>query len=290
MAKVGLNPAQVASFHGAVDSQLSILDAAQNNVASAGFAAANPLSLVLSPGSKIIAPMSIPQIILASAEISAARGSANDLLRRLSNEVGAQQFASSAEGFSYATGIGWRTQDGDRTPSPRPSDRTDDFNPLDFLRELADNVVEVYGRFDDVYDVLKKTIPDEVAKFTDWWGTLPKWVKKFSSSIKTVPILGTALQVGDTIDAWVNGNAQDRWRATGGLVIDLVGFVPNPWTVGISLVVGVGWEVGWEKYDNWVVFEDTPEKVIRYYEEQPWVLVVNLWQPLSTTWWGPFAD
>jgi len=287
MSKVGLNADLVASLQGSVDSQLSILDAAQNTVQSAGFVAANPLSIVISPGSRILSPTSVPQILLASAEISAARGSAAELLRKLGSEIVAQQFASSAEGISYSTGFGSPTQDNDRV-SPTV-DESDPFNPLNFLKDVAENISTVFGWGDYVYSALEAGIPEKMTQFTEWWDTLPPWAKGLRKVARALPFLGTALSLNDFVTAWVEEDTRGKWQHGGSLAFDVIGYIPNPYVALGSAVAGYLWDTSFERYSDLEYTQKHPEKVFSHYQKEPWTLVVNVVVPITIPIWGPYA-
>jgi hypothetical protein len=289
MTKLGLNADLVLSYKGSVDSQLGILETAQNNVQSAGFAAANPLSLVISPGSKIIAPTSIPQLLAASAEITFARASATELLGKLGYEVEAQRFASSDGQISYTSGIGWRTPDNNRIPNPVSMDF---FSPLQFVKDVAEDITTVYGYGENAFELAKRWALPEVEKFTKWYDDLPGWAKGLKGFGKALPFVGSALSAVDLVIAIRDGDVPGIVQNGGSIAIDLVTVIVAPTGIGIPIGIGVGvvWDVGWETFYNIDYAFKEPEKIATYYQENPWMAAVHGIAPITTMFWGPFAD
>ena len=289
MSKVGLNADLVTAYGSSVESQLGILETAQNNVQSASFAAANPLSIVLAPGSQILSPMSIPQLLAASAEITLARGSARELLRKLGFEVQAQEFASSGETISYTTGVAWRTPDNNRIPAV---DAFDFFSPLQFLKDVADDVTTVYGWGENAYELVKRYAPPAIEKFNKWYDELPGWAKGLKGFGKALPFVGSALSGVDLAIAIRDGDVPGIVQNGGSIAIDVVTAIIAPTGIGIPIGIGVGvlWDVGWETFYNIDYAFKEPEKVMSYYQENPWMGVLHGLVPVTTMFWGPFAD
>jgi hypothetical protein len=289
MSKIGLNADLVSAYGNSVESQLGILETAQNTVQSASLAAANPLSLVIAPGSQILNPMSIPQLLAASAEITLARGSARELLRKLGFEVQAQEFASEAGDLSYASGVAWRTPDNDRLPDVSPMDF---FSPLQFLKDVADNVTTLYGYGENAFELAKRWAGPQVEKFTKWYDDLPGWAKGLKGFGKALPFVGSALSFVDLGIAIRDGDVPGIIQNGGSIAIDVITLIVAPTGIGIPIGIGVGvlWDVGWETYYNIDYAFKEPEKVVSYYQENPWMAAVHGIAPITTMFWGPFAD
>ena len=289
MSKIGLNADLVSAHRSSVDSQLGILETAQNNVQSAGFAAANPLSLLIAPGSQILNPTSIPQLLLASGEITFARASAQELLRKLGYEVQAQEFASGDGAIEYTSGIGWRTPDNNRIPLPT---NMEFFSPLQFLKDVADDVTTVYGWGENVVAAVDHWAKPQLEKFNRWYDTLPGWAKGLKGFGKALPFVGSALSVVDLGIAIRDGDVPGMVQNGGSILIDVLSAVLVPTGVGALVGMGVGilWDVGWETYYNIELAFTEPEMIYSYYQENPWMAVLNGAIPLTTGFWGPFAD
>lgn len=104
--KLGMTPENVEAYAHALSGYSDTLESIASDVAKAGWASRSPSLFDLIPGSSLV--MTAGSIVLAesaAADVRAAVASAHELLGRLTGEVAAQRFASSAEDGSYVLGF-----------------------------------------------------------------------------------------------------------------------------------------------------------------------------------------
>ncbi|MET0990198.1 MAG: hypothetical protein ABWY54_06095 [Glaciihabitans sp.] len=288
MTKIGLSPETVRGHATSIENQLGLLDHAQQSLQTAGLMSANPLNYLLSPGALVLSPWSITQTSMANVEIALARASARELVQKLLYEVGAQEFASSALDGSYETGYAWRTDDAKKIPDLEPGDL---FNPLNFAKNLVDNVSTLYGLGETALLAAKRWAEPVFNDFKAWWKALPPWAGKLSKFGKAIPILGSAVSLIDLGIAISEGDVPGIIQHGGSIVIDIVTAALAPTLVGGLIGAGVGilWDAGWEIADDVQVMIENPTAMYEYYQEVPWMAPIHALAPITVEIWGPLA-